>query len=76
MKPGPRTKPPVHSQGKIVVQPGDEGLLVMMPDGDIRAAADVAEANRLARAWIKKHMRADAINVTTVEWIGCTPPSS
>ena len=71
-----RTKPPVHGQGKLVVQPGDEGLLVMMPDGSIVAAADAAEADRQARAWIKKHMHIDAINVATIEWDRCKPPGA
>ena len=71
-----RSKPLVHRQGKIVVQPGDEGLLVMMPDGSVAAAADAAEANKLARDWIRKYMHVDEINVATIEWDRCEPPSA
>ncbi len=69
-------KPPVHSQGKIVVQCDGLGLLVMMPDGSVHGAADAKEADTLARTWIKNHMRGDAVNVATIEWNGCAPPKS
>lgn len=71
-----KSNPSVHRQGKIVVQFDGLGLLVMMPDGSVCPAANAKEANTLARRWIKKNMDESAINVATIEWIGCTPPKS
>ena len=71
------SRPSVEFQGKAIVQRDEEdGLFVMMPDGAIEWASDPKEAYRKVRAWFKKEMNLDAVNVGTIEWRdGIQPPS-
>lgn len=68
--------PPVKSQGKVIVERGDAGdILVMMPDGEVHIVQNVGAAFKRANAWCKSNMDKDAINVATIEWRhGLKPP--
>lgn len=69
------TRPKVHAQGRVIVEPGDRGdVLVVMPDGSVEVKCSTSDAATAARAWIKKHMDPSAVNVATIDWRGGLTP--
>ena len=60
----------IQNQGKIIVEPGEVGLLVMFPDGQIEGAPSMTQATAKARAWFKANVEIGAAGVGTIEWRG------
>ena len=62
-----KVKPTIQNQGIIIVEPDEDGFLVMFPNGDIVLASTKVEVERKAAGWFKKHATAD-IAVGRTEW--------
>lgn len=58
------------------VEPDGEGLLVLLPDGDVRSAKDSITALKLVNKWSERHTRATGkTTVTQLDWRrGAVPP--
>lgn len=69
-----------HNQGKAIIEKNSDGggLLIMMPDGEIKSAGTPLEAFKIVRKWARqeadKARREEPINLLHVEWRGVMPP--
>lgn len=62
-------RPEVIQQGKAIVERDDEGLLIMLPDGQIEWARSKKGAEKLIKSFFKKHLgEGFKVGVGTVEW--------
>ena len=68
-------KPPVHRQGKCIVERDETTLLVLCPDGEIARAATEKHAEKIAKKWFKQHAKKGSIGIGAIEWRdGIKPP--
>lgn len=62
------------NQGRIIVEHGDGGFLVMTPDGQIYRRPTERGVLAIARRWGRDHMDdGTTVGLTEVEWRGCGP---
>lgn len=65
---------PKKNLGTAVVEMTGDGLMLMLPDGDIRGVADAAAAKKIIEAWCRKRTPKDGLAVCVVDWRGVAPP--
>lgn len=69
-------KPRVKLQGRAIVERHHEGLIAMLPNGDIEIAIDERDVLTKIRKWFQRHADHGAFNVASVEWRdGLKPPT-
>lgn len=62
-------RPEVVRQGKVVVERDDEGLLIMLPDGQIEWARNRRAATKLIKVFFEKSLGEGCkIGVGAIEW--------
>jgi hypothetical protein len=54
---------------RVIVERGEgSDVLLMFPDGDVRAAKSVKTAERMVLAWAKRNLPASGILITSIVW--------
>jgi hypothetical protein len=57
------------NQGTAIVEKGEFGLLVMLPDGSVEGVANDKKAESIIKNWCKRHLPKDAgYGLCTIEW--------
>lgn len=55
-------------QGIVVVEPDEDGFLVMFPDGDVRHFSHRGKVEQAARDWFKKALGDRGVGIGRIEW--------